>query len=76
MPKERVSFLGSWLPLPKAKSADDSRTPIADRYSSREDYLKKFTEAASKLVAERFLLKDDADSLVKRGGDEWDFVTK
>jgi hypothetical protein len=76
MPKERVSFLGSWLPLPKAKSADDSRTPIADRYPSREDYLKKFTDAASKLVAERFLLKDDADSLVKRGGDEWDFVTK
>jgi Alpha/beta hydrolase domain len=76
MPKERVSFLGSWLPLPKAKGADDSRTPIAERYSSREDYLKKFTDAASKLVAERFLLKDDADSLVKRGGDEWDFVTK
>lgn len=76
MATERVSFLGSWLPLPKAKSADDSRTAIADRYPSREDYLKKFTDAASRLVAERFLLKDDADSLVKRGGDEWDFVTK
>jgi hypothetical protein len=76
MPKERVSFLGSWLPLPRTKSENDSRTPIAERYSSREEYLKQFAEAANKLVAERFLLKEDVDALVKRGGDEWDFVTK
>jgi hypothetical protein len=76
MAKERVSFLGSWLPLPKTKNGDDSRIPIAERYPSREEYLKKFAEAANKLVAERFLLGEDVDALVKRGGDEWDFVTK
>jgi hypothetical protein len=76
MPNERVSFLGSWLPLSKTKTENDSRTPIAERYSSREEYLKKFTKAANKLVEERFLLKEDVDALVKRGGDEWDFVTK
>jgi hypothetical protein len=76
MPNERVSFLGSWLPLPKTRNENDSRTPIAERYSSRDEYLKKFTEAANRLVTERFLLKEDVDALVKRGGDEWDFVTK
>jgi hypothetical protein len=76
MPNERVNFLGSWLPLPKTRSENDSRTSIAERYSSREEYLKKFTEVANKLVDERFLLKEDVDALVKRGSDEWDFVTK
>jgi hypothetical protein len=76
MPKERVSFLGSWLPLAKTKNENDSRAPIAERYSSREEYLKKFTEAANKLLAERFLLKEDLDALAKRGGEEWDLAAK
>jgi hypothetical protein len=76
MPKERVSFLGSWLPFAKTKNANDPRTPIAERYPSREEYLKKFTEAANKLAADRFVLREDVDALVKRGGDEWDFVTR
>jgi hypothetical protein len=76
MAKERVSFLGSWLPLPKTKNGQDSRTPITERYSSREEYLKKFTEAADKLVTERFLLREDTDALVKRGAEEWDLLTK
>ena len=75
MPNERVSFLGSWLPLPKTKIDDDSRTPIPERYASREEYLKKFSAAANKLADERFLLREDVDALVKRGGEEWDFVT-
>ena len=80
MPKERVSFLGSFFPLPKIKSqadaAHDPRQPISERYQSREDYLRKFSEAATKLADERFLLREDIDSLVKRGAEEWDFVTK
>lgn len=76
MAKERVSFLGSWLPLPKTKSEGDSRTPISERYPSREEYLKKFSAAANKLARERFLLQEDIEALIKRGGDEWDFVTK
>jgi hypothetical protein len=80
MPKERVSFLGSFFPLPKTKSAADAahdpRRPIADRYSSRDDYLQKFSDSARKLAADRFLLSEDVDALIKRAGDEWDFVTK
>lgn len=80
MPKERVSFLGSWFPFAKirytAEEAGDSRPPIDERYKSRAEYLQKFSDAASKLATERFLLQEDVDALVKRGGDEWDFVTR
>lgn len=80
MAEERVSFLGSWFPLPKtkadAKASGDPRVPIAESYPSREEFLKKFSGAANKLVDDRFLLKEDTEALVRRGGEEWDFVTK
>jgi hypothetical protein len=80
MPNERVSFLGSFFPLPKtrgdADASGDPRQPIAERYSSREEYLKKFSDAAEKLANDRFLLKEDVDALIKRGGEEWDYVAQ
>jgi hypothetical protein len=80
LPGERVSFIGSDIPFPKSKAdganAGDARTPIRERYSSREEYLKKFREAAEKLAAERFLLREDIDALVRRGRAEWDWIMK
>lgn len=80
MPKERVSFLGSLFPLRKTKSdadaAHDPRKPIVDRYTSRDDYLTKFSSAARRLAADRFLLTDDVDALVTRAADEWDFIAR
>jgi hypothetical protein len=75
MPKERVSFLGSFFPLPRTKSGDP-RKSVADRYESRDNYMQKFSGAAKKLVDDRFLLPDDVASLTRRGGDEWDLITK
>lgn len=80
MPNERVSFLGSFFPLPKTKAdaeaAGDPRTAIAERYSSREEYLAKFRDAVNKLAEDGFLLAEDVDALVARGGEEWDFIMK
>jgi hypothetical protein len=80
MPNERVSFLGSFFPLPKtnadAEAAGDPRMPIAERYPSREEYLRKFKDAAAELAAAGFLLEEDVDALVARGAEEWDYVTK
>jgi hypothetical protein len=80
MASERVSFLGSWFPLPRTKAdaeaKGDPRLPIAERYQSREDFLTKFSGAANKLAGDRFLLPEDVEALVGRGGEEWDFVTK
>ena len=78
MPNERVSFLGSFFPLAKTKAeadaAGDRRAAIAERYPAREEYLAKFRDAASRLAGERFLLEEDVDALVARGGEEWDYV--
>lgn len=78
MPNERLSFLGSFFPLPKTKAeaAGDPRRPIAERYPSRDEYLKKFRDAANQLADKRFLLPEDVDALVQRGGEEWDYLTK
>jgi hypothetical protein len=80
MASERVSFLGSWFPFPKTKADaeanGDPRVPIAERYQSREDFLKKFSDATNKLADDRFLLKEDVEAIVGRGGEEWDLVTK
>jgi hypothetical protein len=80
METERVSFLGSFFPLPKTKTdadaAHDPRKPIVERYSSREDYLQKFSTAAAKLAEDRFLLGEDIEALKQRGAAEWDLVTK
>jgi hypothetical protein len=80
MPNERVSFLGSFFPLPKTKAdaeaAGDPRQAIAERYPSREEYLRKFEEAAAELAAAGYLLEEDIDALVARGGEEWDYVTR
>jgi hypothetical protein len=80
MPNERVSFLGSFFPLPKTKAdaeaAGDPRQSIEERYPSREEYLRKFEEAAAELAAEGFLLEEDVAALVARGGEEWNYVTR
>ena len=42
-PSQRLSFLGSFIPLPRTaeerKKTGDPRVSIAERYSSREEYL-------------------------------------
>jgi hypothetical protein len=80
MPNERVSFLGSFFPLPKtqadAKAAGDPRRSIEERYPSREDYLRNFEEAAAKLAAAGYLLEEDIGALVARGAEEWDYVNR
>jgi hypothetical protein len=80
MAGERVSFLGSWFPFAKTKAdaeaKGDPRVPIAERYPSREGFLKKFSGAANKLAEDRFLVKEDVEALVGRGSEEWDLVTK
>ncbi len=77
-PEQRVSFLGSWIPLAKTaeerKKAGDPRTSIAERYTSREEYMSKFEQAAKKLIEQRFLLQEDLSALLERGKLEWKTV--
>ncbi len=74
-PRERVSFEGSFLPFARTKAereqSGDPRPSIAERYSSREEYLQKFDAAVDALVRERWILPEDKPALEKRGAEEW-----
>ena len=71
----RLSFYGSFIPFAKTaadrEQSGDPRLSIAERYSSRDEYLGKFADAALKLVGERFLLREDLPALLERGEREW-----
>jgi hypothetical protein len=74
-PEQRVSFLGSWIPLARTaeerKKLGDPRLSIAERYNSREEYMSKFEQAAKKLVEQQFLLQEDLPAILERGRLEW-----
>ena len=79
-PGERVSFEGSYIAF--SKTADerrrrhDPRPAIAERYANRDDYLRRFGAAVDALVKQGWLLAEDRDALIERGGQEWAAATK
>lgn len=77
-PAQRVAFEGSYLPFPKneedRKRLADPRKSILERYENREAYLEKFARAADELIQQRWILPEDRELLLKRGGDEWDLI--
>ncbi|HEV2279265.1 MAG TPA: alpha/beta hydrolase domain-containing protein [Acidobacteriaceae bacterium] len=79
-PEELVSFLGSDFPLAKTaaerKASGDPRPSIAERYSSRDDYLARYRKAVDDLVRQRWILPEDASALDTEGAAEWDYYTK
>ena len=74
-PEQRVSFLGSWIPLAKTaeerKKSGDPRLSIAERYKSQDEYMSRFEQAARKLIEQRFLLQEDLPVILERGKLEW-----
>jgi hypothetical protein len=77
-PDLRVSFLGSFIPLARTaaerEKSGDPRLSVAERYGSREQYMSKFSEAAMKLIKERFLLQEDLPAVLERGQREWNEI--
>ncbi|MDE3188458.1 MAG: hypothetical protein KGM96_13170 [Acidobacteriota bacterium] len=79
-PDQRVSFEGSYLPLPKTaaerQKTGDPRKSIAERYRDREDYLTRYGHAIDELVKERWILPEDRETLRQRGEEEWSVATE
>ena len=79
-PDQRVAFEASYIPFPKTKlerrNAGDPRKSVAERYSSREDYLSRYRNAVDELVEQRWILPEDKASLLNRGQEEWAEATK
>jgi hypothetical protein len=74
-PDQRLSFLGSFIPLARTaaerEKSGDPRLSVAERYGSREQYMGKFSVAAMKLIHDRFLLREDLAAVLERGEREW-----
>jgi hypothetical protein len=77
---ELVDMLGTTLPF--AQSADerarrnDPRPSIEERYRDRDDYLARVRRAAEALVADRWLLAEDVDGLIRGAGRLYDLLTR
>jgi hypothetical protein len=75
-----AGLVGSYIPFAKTladrQRTGDKRRSIQERYKNREDYLKRIDAAATKLIADRYLLADDLPRIQKRAADEWDTLTK
>jgi hypothetical protein len=79
-PDQRVSFLGSYIPLSKTiadrRRAGDPRPSIEERYKNREDYLSRYERAAKRLVEDRWFLSEDLPAIMDRAMKEWDEAMK
>ena len=79
-PEEMYSMVGSWIPFPvnasERENRKDPRRAIEERYHSKREYLERITEAAQKLVQQRFLLDGDVEKVRDRAAKEWDYVLR
>lgn len=62
-------FSGGFIPFARTKAereaAGDPRLSLEERYGTHEAYVARVRDAAKRLVAQRFLLLDDADRLIR-----------
>ncbi|WP_058186788.1 alpha/beta hydrolase domain-containing protein [Terracidiphilus gabretensis] len=74
-PAERLAFEGSWIAFPKnaeeRKKTGDPRLSIAERYSSEEDYLTRYSQAVDELIRQHWILPEDRDAMMARAKQEW-----
>ena len=77
---EIVNLMGSYIPFALTKgerqARNDPRLSIEERYRDQADYLAKLRAAAGELVKARYLLPEDVENVIKRGQQQWEFVTR
>ena len=65
---ELAGLLGSFIPFAKSKSArrklKDPRPSLQERYKDKTDYVRQTCRAARILVAQRYLLPEDAERII------------
>ena len=61
-------FSGSFWPFAITKAerdkSSDPRPSLEERYGSKENYLKKVIDETNKLLGDRLLIQEDADSII------------
>jgi hypothetical protein len=77
-PGERVSFLGSFVPLRRTtaetEAAHDPRAAIESRYKDFAEYQAKYQKAVDGLVQDGYVLPEDGAQLMTRAKEEWDWI--
>ena len=72
-----LEYLGSSIPFPFAVSSrKDPRKAVCERYLGREAYLNSLTEAARKLVSQKYLLEEDIETCVDIAAERFDAVAQ
>ena len=66
-PGARSSFLGSYLPWPRAQ--------VLDRFRSADEYVGRYALSALDLINHRYLLADDLPVLLDLARQEWQAAT-
>jgi hypothetical protein len=73
-----AGLIGSFIPFPLTaedrKASGDSRRSIAERYPSRDEYLKQVREATEALVSRRLARREDTDAIVAESAQHWDYL--
>lgn len=54
------------------EAAGDARPSLEERYASRDDYLERVRAAASELVEQRYVLEEDAETMLNDGAARYD----
>ena len=73
-----ASFVGTFVPLPRREAdrvrSGDPRPSVERLYESREVFLSRVDSAAAELVAQRFMLPEDASAAHTRMAATWDWL--
>jgi hypothetical protein len=71
-------LVGGFEPFPLTKEQrlkdNDARLSVAERYTSRQDYLDRVKQSAEDLVRQRFMRREDMSAVLSRAAEIWDAV--
>ncbi len=79
-PTTLIAMAGSFMPFAQTKAdrerTNDPRPSIAERYSGRADYVGRVQRAATALAEQRFILREDIQSITDELAAQWDALVK
>ena len=72
------TLAGSTVPFPATReareAAKDPRRSIAERYTSKDDYLERVRQATQALIEARYVLAEDFEEIINQAAQHYDLV--
>jgi hypothetical protein len=76
--QQLVALVGSYIPLAQTKAereaSHDPRPSLAERYTSKDEYMQRIAKAANLLVKDGYLLSEDVPAITQRAADHWEYA--